>query len=152
MEQTLIQNYNALVGKNDMVYLVGDICLGSPGATKRILEKLNGRKHLIYGNHDKVIRRKPELQEYFEWCKEQTEIVVFDKETKSNQRIFLNHYAMKTWPRKHNGSWQLYGHSHGNIPDDPDALQIDVGVDCHDYRPISYEEVKIYMEAKNVKL
>lgn len=42
----------------------------------------------------------------------------------------------------------LYGHSHGTLPDDEAALSFDVGVDCHNFYPVSYEEVKAVMARK----
>jgi len=55
---------------------------------------------------------------------------------------------MRTWNASHHGVWHLYGHSHGTLSDDEKALSIDVGVDCHNFYPISYEEVKELMKAK----
>ena len=43
------------------------------------------------------------------------------------------------------------GNSHGNLKDDPESLSLDVGVDCHNYRPIAYEEIKKIMSKKNWK-
>lgn len=55
---------------------------------------------------------------------------------------------MRTWNGSHRGIWQLYGHSHGNLSDDEAALSFDVGVDCHNFYPVSYEEVKGIMKNK----
>ncbi|MFT5024909.1 MAG: calcineurin-like phosphoesterase family protein, partial [Candidatus Azotimanducaceae bacterium] len=41
----------------------------------------------------------------------------------------------------HHGNWHLYGHSHGTLPDLEDQLCFDVGVDCHDFYPLAYEDV-----------
>jgi len=48
------------------------------------------------------------------------------------------------------GAWQLYGHSHGNLADDPLSLSMDVGVDTHDFRPWHFEEVQAAMQAKAI--
>jgi calcineurin-like phosphoesterase family protein len=58
---------------------------------------------------------------------------------------------MKVWNKSHHGAWHLYGHSHGSLPDDINSLSFDVGVDSHDYKPISYEEVKRIMKKKIFK-
>jgi len=55
---------------------------------------------------------------------------------------------MRVWPHSGRGSWQLYGHSHGNLPDDPLSLSMDVGVDSHDFSPWRFEEVQAIMKAK----
>jgi hypothetical protein len=64
------------------------------------------------------------------------------------ERIILAHYAFRVWDRSHHGSWNLYGHSHGTLPDDPHARAIDVGIDCHNYYPIEFDQVKEIMDKK----
>jgi len=58
---------------------------------------------------------------------------------------------MRVWNKSHHGALNLYGHSHGSLPDDPHALAIDVGVDCHNFTPISFEQVKKIMSKKTFK-
>ena len=41
-----------------------------------------------------------------------------------------------------------YGHSHGNLPDEPLALSLDVGVDTHEFRPWHFDEIQSVMQAK----
>jgi calcineurin-like phosphoesterase family protein len=64
------------------------------------------------------------------------------------QGIVLCHYAMRVWPHHGRGAWQLYGHSHNNLPDDPLALSMDVGVDTYDFRPWHFEAIANVMRAK----
>jgi calcineurin-like phosphoesterase family protein len=60
----------------------------------------------------------------------------------------MSHYPHKVWPSNHRGAWHLYGHCHGSLPDDPNSLSFDCGVDCHDYFPLSFDEVAAIMEKK----
>lgn len=54
MNQILIQNYNAVVHKNDTVYILGDISHHLPmESANELIGKLNGKKILVKGNHDK---------------------------------------------------------------------------------------------------
>jgi calcineurin-like phosphoesterase family protein len=55
---------------------------------------------------------------------------------------------MCVWLHHGRGTWQLYGHLHGNLPDDPLSLSMDVGVDTHDFRPWLFGEVEKVMKAK----
>ena len=48
------------------------------------------------------------------------------------------------------GPSQLYGHSHGNLPDDPLSLSIDVGVDSHEFCQWHFEEVQVIMKGKAI--
>jgi hypothetical protein len=38
--------------------------------------------------------------------------------------------------------------SHGNLPDDPLSLSMDVGVDSHDFRPWHFDEIQAVMKVK----
>lgn len=133
--------WNNKVGANDIVYHLGDFALGGDkDLALQILKSLNGHIHFIEGNHDSVASKfKDQFASYNEG---------FIERKIMGQRIVMCHYAMKVWHKSHHGSWHLYGHSHGTMPDDPNSLSIDVGVDCHNYAPISFEEVKLIMSKK----
>lgn len=65
MNQILIQNYNAVVHKNDTVYILGDISHHLPmDRANELISRLNGKKILIKGNHDK----KDDLELFEEIC------------------------------------------------------------------------------------
>ena len=52
MNETIISNWNNTVGQDDIVFHLGDFCLGGSAEWTRILNRLNGRIYLIMGNHD----------------------------------------------------------------------------------------------------
>jgi calcineurin-like phosphoesterase family protein len=60
---------------------------------------------------------------------------------------------MITWNRSHRGAWQLFGHVHGTLDNNPvlSANQIDVGVDSHNFEPISYQSVKEIITQNNLE-
>ena len=153
MNESLIKIWNETVGDNDDVYHVGDFAFCGPDVAERIACRLKGRKHLIIGNHDhKRILKK--LEPHFVWIKDVYMLKVQDQSPlfgKKNQQIWLSHYAHKVWPQGHYGVWNLFGHSHGGLKDDPTTLSLDVGVDVHNYRPVSYDEIKCIMKNKNFK-
>lgn len=147
MNETLIANWNAVVGEHDLVYHLGDIFLTPLPAAKELRRRLNGRIYLVRGNHDKVAES---MRDSFEWIKDIHEIKVADPEAEGGrQRIVLCHYAMRVWNKSHRGAWHLYGHSHGTLPDDPNSLSFDAGVDCRSYTPLSYAQVKEIMAGKH---
>ncbi len=147
MNQVMIDRWNEKVKPEDEVYHLGDFGMTKDyDLVENIANQLNGTIYLIVGNHEgpALNRRKR-----FKWIKEYYELKVKDEECKSGvQRIILLHYAMKVWRNSFRGSWHLYGHSHGNLPDDETQLAFDVGVDCHDFYPLAYEEVKAIMKRK----
>ena len=149
-DNALIEKWNAKVPKDGIVYHLGDFCMDRHKIEK-ILKQLNGHIFLIKGNHDKK-DLLVETKNYFHWIKDYYEIKVNDSDaSRGKQNIILCHYAFRVWNKSHYGSWHLYGHSHGSLPDDPNSLSIDVGVDVHNYEPISYEEVKQFMNNKKYK-
>ena len=52
MNDTIIENWNRVVDKNDIVIHLGDFCFCGSDKFKELVEKLNGRIYLILGNHD----------------------------------------------------------------------------------------------------
>ena len=62
----------------------------------------------------------------------------------------LCHYAMRVWPHHAQGAWHLYGHSHGNLPNEPLALYLDAGVDTYEFRPWHFDEIQAVMQPKAI--
>ncbi|MCY1482384.1 hypothetical protein D3C87_71500 [compost metagenome] len=147
MNFEMIQRWNQKVKQDDIVYHIGDFGLTSRSKLKEILSQLNGKIHLVTGNHETSAR---ECAEYFESIQDYCELIIEDVDAFKGQRLLvLFHYAMRVWNASHYGSWHLYGHTHGELPDDNTSLSFDVGVDCHNFYPISYQEVKGIMSKKN---
>jgi calcineurin-like phosphoesterase family protein len=136
MDEALIANWNARVRPGDRIYHLGDFAFRNHG---EILARLQGSIHLIRGNHDKGLERWADRFASFQDYKD---IKIGD------QHVVLLHYAMRVWDRSHHGSFHLYGHSHGNLPEDPGSLSFDVGVDPNGYAPVSFEEVRDRMSRK----
>lgn len=149
MNEAIIKNWNEAVTDKDEIYHLGDFGFGPN--LDNMARRLKGKKYLIRGNHDRKNYLK-KLEPYFIWIKDTYQIKVQDKDApQGRQLIWLSHYAHKVWPQSHYGSYHLYGHSHGGMKDDITMLAFDAGVDCFDYRPISYPEVKGIMAKKNFK-
>jgi calcineurin-like phosphoesterase family protein len=147
VEEELVRRWNERVGPNDEVYHLGDFALGQREQAERILDRLNGTKYLILGNHDSAASN---CRNKFKWIKEYHELKVPDAECPNGvRRIVLFHYAMRVWRSDFRGTWHLYGHSHNNLPEKDDSLSFDIGVDANDFYPLSYAEVKARMQRKN---
>lgn len=58
MDEELIQRWNKVVGKNDIVIHVGDVFLCGAKRAEYIASRLNGRKILVLGNHDSFSKKK----------------------------------------------------------------------------------------------
>jgi calcineurin-like phosphoesterase family protein len=129
MDQTMIENWNKVVTPNDIVYHLGDFAMGKVSAPG-ILSRLNGKKVLIWGNHDSdQVRQLPQ----WEFSTPYHELRLDGK------FIVLCHYKFDTFNKSHHGSLQFYGHSHGSNSDNDQ--QVDVGVDCWNYTPVSLQQI-----------
>jgi calcineurin-like phosphoesterase family protein len=151
MDNTMIARWNSVVGLNDTVYHLGDFTLNVDTFTDAI-SQLNGMIKILPGSHDqRWLAGNP--QNVTSWPGHPVEVlpqlVELDfpelGDGKHPQTIVLCHYAMRSWPKSFHGSWHLYGHSHGRLPQY--GLSFDVGVDCTDFQPISLDEVTERMRA-----
>ena len=150
MNEDLIRRWNSKVGKNDIIFHLGDFAWG--GATKwiPILERLNGVKILCLGNHDES-NITPTSEVYFKDIKYQYKIMV------GKYQVYLNHYPFLTWGGVYRENvWQFFGHVHSvsavnptyNTGTDAKRLvhlfpsQYDVGCDLNNYTPLSFDEIK----------
>jgi|LakMenEpi03Aug12_release.lakeMendotaPanAssembly.Ray.scaffolds.fasta_scaffold00185_77 calcineurin-like phosphoesterase family protein len=104
MDETIIQNINYSVGKDDNLVIIGDFCHN--GKKEKIKEYRNHIKcknvYLILGNHDD---RKNSIDVF----KSVYENYLFNID---GQSIFTSHYPARSWDKASKGSWMLYGHVH----------------------------------------
>lgn len=142
MDQVISQNWNDNIKKNDTVYFLGDLSFYSVEKTIDIVNRLNGKKYWISGNHDSKLIKHKELTSLFEWVKPIETIHIQDPDAKGGRnKIILCHYPLMSWDSSYHGSWHLHGHSHG-LCEHPNKNAVDVGVDCFNYSPVSYETIK----------
>lgn len=145
MNETIITNWNNVVGPDDVIFHLGDFCLGGAEEWNKTLDRLNGRIYLILGNHDlKNIRQG--LINRFENVAMSMCIQVGKK------KIYLNHFPYLCFDGGYdNDVWQLFGHVHtrpSNTGIDAGRLQylfptqLDVGVDNNNFKPLSFDEVR----------
>lgn len=130
MNEVIITRWNSRVGPGDEIWHLGDFARGLKVA-EAILPRLNGRKHLVTGNNDEpavCALNWSSVQAY-------TELIV------DGVMLVLCHYPFRTWNRIDRGSINLHGHSHGRLK--PLTRQFDVGVDAHDFQPISLRELLV---------
>jgi len=130
MNRTLVNNWNHTVSPHDIVFFLGDFVYGRgsrpPGYW---LKRLNGRKVMIRGSHDRNIRTNKRYQVF----------------SRNGIRFFLVHDPkdIGNW----NG-WVIHGHHHrdnrGNIRHpfiDGRNKCINVNVEVTDYRPINLDYI-----------
>jgi calcineurin-like phosphoesterase family protein len=149
MNEALIANWNARVQKGDIVYYLGDFFLTRTVEEARIIRKrLNGSIRMIRGNHDQIAEQ---MRNEFEFVKDYSETSLESPSGKKH-RIVMMHYPILSWRGLRSGAIHLHGHSHGATPVIPGVLRRDVGVDCNNFAPVSWEEIAAWAEAERVNL
>lgn len=152
MDAKLIDNINTVVKPEDTLFHLGDFAF-----IKSVEELIAYRNRIacqniefVLGNHDKYnMIFEAYRSGYFKSVNNYYEF----RYAKKARPIVLMHYPMAIWNKCHRGSIHLFGHSHGTHTkwreeNMPNSLSMDVGVDCHNYRPISLDEVLAYMEPR----
>lgn len=153
MNRALIDNWNAVVTDADDVYHLGDFALGSKTFIREFLSQLNGKIHLIVGNHDlrNIVGSASLVQMFAE--------VVHGKVLKHNHRtVFLSHYPYLCWPGTYDSAYQLHGHVHLRpgytgadlrlMADVASPRQYDVGVDLNGFAPITLDAALAKIDAQ----
>jgi calcineurin-like phosphoesterase family protein len=151
MDEALIEKWNSVVTKRDIVYHLGDVGLGNDTYTLECVSRLNGRKRLISGNHDSVHprhRKAPARQR--QWMNVFESVNTIDMHRIGDREVMLSHFPyagdhteedrMSQWRPRNEFRWLLHGHIHTNWVFQ--GGQYNVGVDVHDFAPISVDYVK----------
>ncbi len=103
----MIARWNAVVGDGDLAYHLGDfsMSLGHEQRARGIFHRLHGRKILVLGNHD---FRKPGVIHptlaALEWA---TPPAPAMETTDNGHRVYLSHYAHRTWPGAQKGAFHF---------------------------------------------
>ena len=139
MNDTLMNNWNSVVKKDDIVYHLGDFALADDEELKELYSKLNGIIILIRGNHDgksvkyyeeigfKVLTNAPiKLDEY---------------------KLILSHTPVSD-TKIPEGYINIHGHIHNKKLTDGYQTKlysvdkhINVSVDAINFKPLSLEEI-----------
>lgn len=165
MDKAIIDNWNSIIKDDDTVISLGDFSwrLGDNNI-RYYINALKGNKIFIKGNHDKNEKIFPILYDGFINIKVKDNNPT-DSVEKGYQHITLCHYPMLSWYQSHRGAWQLFGHWHTLPIIEPQLsrvkegeseyireefilmdrirpTQYDVGVDLHNFIPVSYNQIK----------
>ena len=156
MNRIMIENWNSCVTEKDDIYILGDFMYkGKVKDANEILSKLNGRKYLIRGNHEKYLEEPLFKLNAFKWVKD-----YYVLKLKGKIELVLSHFPMASWEDSNHGSIHLYGHVHNDIlkyHGFEEKLQllgpraINVGVDVNDFHPVSLNAILDKIQDSKVK-
>ncbi len=141
MNDTLVNNWNSVVGPDDLVYNLGDVVINAKYLPQ--IGRCNGHKILIQGNHDPIGGKKGHkfnFEDYFET------IVAY----KELEGLILTHVPIH--PDHNRWGVNVHGHLHGNQvmiqsvfhrnTQVPDPRYLCVSVEHTNFTPITLEEVR----------
>ena len=141
MNERLIELHNERVRPQDHWYCLGDFSMKRPRVVQHFLERMNGHKRLIRGNHD-IFHTK----EYIECGWEE----IYGSRVLDN--IIFTHIPIHPQSVGRFAA-NIHGHTHTQ-PDYPPVMRIakdqkvswcpylNISVERTDYRPISLQELK----------
>jgi len=139
MHKVLIANWNAAVGKDDEVYILGDFLYKGQGQqANRILCQLNGKKYLVKGDHERYLEDPDFDHSHYEWIKDYYELPYKDT------RFILFHFPILEWAHYWRKSVHLHGHNHCAI--EPISgywgkRTFNVCIDLNNFTPISADAI-----------
>ena len=150
MNDTIIKNWNNRVRPEDDIYIIGDFSYKSKESGAGIVQKLNGRKHLIIGNHDKHNLKDPNFRKCFVEIRDMVDIM------DNGRRVIMCHYPIIEWDGYFRGSYLVYGHIHNNTTNNAYKCMknlenaLNAGVDINQFMPVTLDELimnnKIFKE------
>jgi calcineurin-like phosphoesterase family protein len=157
MNEAIIQRHNALVRPDDDVYVLGDSSLGGGDAqilatNKALIERLNGRLHIIRGNHD-TDRRVA----MYESCENVVGPVLYaDMLHYNGYHFYLSHFPTLTSNLEKESLKQctcnLFGHTHQTTNFHLDMpFMYHVGVDSHNCEPVLLDNIIEEMKMKVIE-
>ena len=106
MKESMISKWNKKVTPNDTVYILGDIANGSVEEVRDFFTCVNGKKHLVVGNHDEAYIDGYSKTGLFE----SIERIAFIQD--DNRQVCLCHYPMMDWYTNSKAIYHVYGHIH----------------------------------------
>ena len=107
MGEEIKRRWNLTVEKGDTVYILGDVVWRNSEENIKLLKSLNGQKHLVKGNHDRL---NGEMKKCYESISDYKEI------TDTGRKVVLSHYPMPVFKNHYyKNNYMLYGHVHNTV-------------------------------------
>lgn len=144
MNESLINNWNSVVNKNDTVYFLGDFGFSTTERLRDIVNRLNGYKIIIRGNHD---RDRGEISwkniGFNEVITEKQYKLIYVDKNNNIREVYLSHEPLYIKDEDFN----IHGHIH-NTPLNNEYNNMNpnnhlcVSVEMINYKPISFQQIQ----------
>ena len=140
MDHTLIHLWNSRVQKDDTVYILGDFAYRNARPAEWYLQQLQGKKHLLIGNHDQHLLDNSAAVSYFESIEKMRHV------TDGQKHICLCHFPICEWNGYRKGHLHIYGHIHNRKDDTFQIMRsrtgaLNAGCMINHYMPVTLNEL-----------
>ena len=124
MNEAMIKEWNDMVCPEDTVYILGDVAFLPAEKAAEIMRRLNGKKILVEGNHDRKTLKDPAFRDCF------AEVHKYLDINHNGTKVVMFHYPIAEWDQMHRGAVHFYGHLHGGVSGLEKYRARDVGMDA----------------------
>lgn len=148
MDETLVQNWNNIVNKHDTVYHLGDVVIPRPSL--KILNRLNGRKILIRGNHD-----QGQLKDFSQYFEDVRGAFFFRPGSDFLGGLIFTHIPVHPACLSGHYKGNVHGHTHCHLVMDGDQVDgryFNTCVENNNFTPVPIDTIKKYFNnGRNVE-
>jgi calcineurin-like phosphoesterase family protein len=137
-DEHIIAKWNSVVSKRDVTYILGDVTM-EKSSPYHLLDRLNGIKHVVLGNHD----RRQDVKKLLEHVESVAGMVQY-------KGIMLTHCPIHPMELDYRFKYNIHGHIHDKIVmkmldgwEEIDERYICVSCERVDYTPKTLEELGI---------
>jgi calcineurin-like phosphoesterase family protein len=137
-DEHVIAKWNSVVNKRDVTYILGDVTM-EKSAPYPLLDRLNGIKHIVLGNHD----RRQDTKKLFQYAESVGAMINY-------KGIFLTHCPIHPDELTYGIPKNIHGHIHDKVVmkmldgwEVPDERYFCVSCEQVDYTPKSLEDLGI---------
>ena len=124
MNEAMIKEWNVIVDKDDLVYILGDVAFLPSQKATEIMRRLNGTKILVEGNHDRKALHDKTFYNCFKEVHKYLDIQY------NGTKIVMFHYPIAEWDQMHRGAVHFHGHLHGGVSGIEKFRARDMGMDA----------------------
>jgi calcineurin-like phosphoesterase family protein len=137
-DEYIIAKWNSVVNKRDITYILGDITM-EKSAPYHLLDRLNGLKHVVMGNHD----RRQDVRKLLEHVESVAGMTQY-------KGVILTHCPIHIMELDHRFKYNIHGHIHDKVVmlldscfEEPDERYHCVSCERVDYSPKTLDELGI---------
>jgi calcineurin-like phosphoesterase family protein len=133
MNEAMVKEWNEIVEPEDLVYILGDVAFLPAQKAAEFMNRCNGRKILVQGNHDRKTLNDPVFRGCFE------EIHYYLDINYNGTKVCMFNYPIAEWDQMHRGSVHFHGHLHGGESGLEKYRARDMGMDATGFIVVEME-------------